>query len=145
MKAKAHTLTDQDIWQAVTEVAELLESTDSDIWAVEHIGNLADIARQIYDLANKEPNRWIPENYDDAKQLVNAIIELTEKDLDWTDMDEIEQLVKDVIALMEHQEGWVPESMKDVQGIIESIYLLVKDEPVPDEVKNIITVIMDRL
>ncbi len=144
-KAKAHELTDDDIWQAVSEVAELLQNTNSDVWAIEHIGDLAGIARQIYDLAKKEPESWIPENVDDAKTLVNSIIALTEKELDWNNIDEVELLVEDVISLMEHPKGWIPENMKDVQAIIENIYVLVKDEPVPSEVKNIITIIIDRL
>jgi hypothetical protein len=145
MKAKNHKLTDQDIWQAVNEVAELLEYTESDIWALEHAGELTTIAKQVYDLAQKEPGSWVPENVDAAKELVDEIIALTESEIDWTDFDEVEQLANRVIALLEQPEGWVPENMVDVQAIIENIYALVKDENISPEVKNIITIVLDRL
>lgn len=130
-------LSEDDIYNAVSNVVALLDTVDSDVWFLDNISAIHQLTLDVIALT-KEEDGWVPENTDEAQMLVQAIINLTKQDLDWEDVDEIKGLVKDLISLMTDKDGWVPENLAEVQRIVEKMYELAYDQPIPDKVRNVI-------
>lgn len=138
-------ITEEDILQAVQDVVDILDAADGDSWFMEHVSELYDIALKVYNLAQKEEDGWVPENYDETVELVNQIADLCQEGLDWEDLDEVQELIVKVNALIGYPEGWVPENLSEVQEIVEALYETMEDENIPDSVREVIEYVIEKM
>lgn len=129
-------LTDADIFAAVDDVAEILKQTNSDNWAIQHFSELCQISKDIYTLAQKKENGWVPENYVAMKALITKVVEMSKEEWNWDNADDVVDVVAAMAALVGDENGWKPENCEALQNIVEQFYVLVKDEQVPDEIKT---------
>lgn len=138
-KAKNKELDEDDIWNIINDVVVLLDEVDSDVWVIDNIGNIHGVVCQVYDLAKKEKEGWVPENADDLKIIIEDIKAITEEKWDWENLDDVREIAEAIITLVGDKEGWIPDNLEDVQSILENMYSLMENEDkVPDKVKNVI-------
>lgn len=144
-KIQDNQLTEEDVWDAVNSVAEILAQTGGDSWALNHAQELCQIVRDIRDLA-AELDGWKPRNHDDIKAVTEMLVNIARQDFDWRDQAKVKQLVDSVIGLIDaDRSAFVPENVYKLRAIVEELYVLCKDERVPDDVQEIIQNILDNL
>ncbi len=138
LKIKNDQLTEEDVWSAVFSVAEILQATEGDSWAIDHAQDICMIIKELRDLGG-DINGWKPKNHDEIKAAAEMIVAVARDDFDWGDEAQVDKLIQSLVGLLQADTSqFMPQNVDALQSILEKIYELSNDSRVPEEVRSAI-------